>query len=155
MNAATHIFVQIRRPTPDQATCKYFRSRLLRSRSYNPCFVSGFVPCSQCRSTRRFLTTRAARENLVLLSEIQFAGGFQLDVPRKVRVEYCKLIETGSKFASWITSNTSLIVGNHKHVLRHAFRAIYQRIVLRYIKCSLWEVDLRLKNFVEFTIPME
>lgn len=47
---------------------------------------------------------------------------------------------------------TSLIIGNHKHVLRHACRAIYQRFVG--VK-SAPSADLHLKNFSESIFRIE
>lgn len=96
-NVAIRTFVQIRHLIPGRLICKYFWIATFFTRAiYFNCALS--VYDLQCQFTRRFLTIRATRENVVLLNEYSSRVAFNQHVSRPRTT----LIETDFKFASWI-----------------------------------------------------
>lgn len=116
-NVAILIFVQIRHLIPGRLICKCDipESRLLHAIHCK--FVLSFYD-PQCQFTRRFLTIRATRENVVLLNEYSSRVALNQHVSRPRTTKY-QLIETCGleicKFNQILNMRASLIIANYKH----------------------------------------
>lgn len=97
-NVATRTFARTHRPTLDRVTCEY----LLIARIFMRVDASNCASVlhSQCWSTSRFLTTRGAREDVVLLTECssRVASPMLRDMPWELqthrnRLWICKLTQ--------------------------------------------------------------